>query len=71
VPVIDVLAVRVVNVPAAGVAPPITVPSTVPPSISGVFTSGLVRVLFVKVCVPVSVATVESIATVKVLVAPD
>ena len=70
VPVIDVLAVRVVNVPAAGVAPPITVLSIVPPSMSGVFTSGLVSVLFVKVCVPVSVATVESILTVTVLPEP-
>jgi hypothetical protein len=32
--------------------------------------TGLVSVLFVKVCVPVSVATVESILTVKVLEAP-
>ena len=32
--------------------------------------TGVVKVLFVKVWVPVSVATVESIATVKVLVAP-
>jgi hypothetical protein len=47
--------------------PPITVPSIVPPSMSGVFTSGLVSVLFVKVCVPVRVATVESIASVTVL----
>ena len=34
VPVIPVLAVTVVNVPAAGVAPPMTTPSAVPPLIS-------------------------------------
>ena len=38
-----------VNVPAAAVFPPITVPSTVPPSISGVLISGEVNVLFVRV----------------------
>jgi hypothetical protein len=70
VPVIEVFAVRVVNVPAAGVVPPITVLSIVPPSMSGVFTSGLVSVLLVKVCEPVSVATVESILTVIVLPEP-
>ena len=43
VPVIDVLAVRVVNVPAAGVAPPITVPSIVPPSMSGVLISVIIN----------------------------
>jgi len=31
---------------------------------------GVVNVLFVSICVPVNVATVESIATVRVLVAP-
>ena len=36
------VAVRVVNEPAAFVEPPITVSSIVPPSISGVFISGLV-----------------------------
>ena len=41
--------VTVVNEPAAFVVPPITVLSIVPPSISGVLISGLVKVLFVKV----------------------
>jgi hypothetical protein len=41
--------VNVVNVPAAAVEPPITVLSIVPPSMSGVFTSGDVKVLFVSV----------------------
>ena len=49
VPVIEVFAVKVVKVPAAGVVPPMTVPSIVPPSMSGVFTSGDVRVLLVSV----------------------
>ena len=40
-----------VKLPAAGFAPPITVPSTVPPSISGVLISGDVNVLLVKVSV--------------------
>ena len=40
--------------------------SAVPP-----FISGLVSVLFVKVCEPVKVATVESIATVNVFDDPD
>ena len=42
----------------------IVAPSIVPPSISGVLTSGLVSVLLSKVCVPESVVTVESIARV-------
>ena len=57
----------VVNVPAAGVFPPITIPSAVPPSISGVFISGLVSVLFVKVSVvsvPTKVAVVAGSVTV-------
>ena len=57
-------AAMVVKLPAAGVAPPITASSIAPPSISGALMSGLVRVLFVSVCEPVSVATVASIATV-------
>ena len=40
-----------VKVPAAALFPPITVPSTVPPSMSGVLISGEVRVLLVKVSV--------------------
>ena len=36
-----------------------------------VLNTGLVNVLFVSVCVPVNVATVESIATVRVLLEPD
>ena len=43
------LPVRVVNVPAAGVFPPMVAPSIAPPSISGVFMSGEVNVLFVRV----------------------
>ena len=43
------LPVRVVNVPAAGVFPPIVAPSIAPPSMSGVFISGEVNVLFVRV----------------------
>ena len=41
----------VVKVPAAALLPPITAPSTVPPSMSGVLISGDVRVLFVSVSV--------------------
>ena len=65
------VAETVVNDPAAAVEPPITVLSIVPPSMSGVFTSGDVSVLLVSVCVPVSVATVESIAKVTALPEPD
>ena len=65
--VIFPVAPTVVNDPAAAVAPPITVPSIVPPSMSGVFTSGEVRVLLVSVCEPVRVATVLSIASVTLL----
>ena len=43
--------VNAVKVPAAAVELPITVPSIVPPSMSGVFTSGDVSVLFVSVSV--------------------
>ena len=43
------LPVRVVNVPAAAVFPPIVAPSIAPPSISGVLISGEVSVLFVSV----------------------
>ena len=45
------LPARVVNVPAAGLFPPMVAPSIAPPSISGVLMSGEVRVLFVSVCV--------------------
>ena len=63
--VIDELAVKVVNVPAAAVEPPITALSTVPP-----FISGEVKVLFVKVCAPSVVAnTVPTCGSVNVLVA--
>ena len=58
--------VIVVNVPAAAEFPPITAPSTVPPSISGVLISGLVSVLFVKVSVvsvPIKVAVVAGNVT--------
>ena len=56
-----------VNAPAAGVVPPIAVLLIVPPvmagvAIVGVLIVGLSIVLFVSVCVPVGVATVESIA---------
>ena len=57
----------VVNVPAAAVFPPITIPSAVPPSISGVLMSGLVSVLLVKVSVvsvPTKVAVVAGSVTV-------
>ena len=57
----------VVNVPAAAVFPPITIPSAVPPSISGVLISGLVSVLFVKVSVvlaPIKVVDVAGNVTV-------
>ena len=47
--VMVLLAVMLVPVIAAAVEPPIMVPSIVPPSMSGVFTSGEVRVLFVSV----------------------
>ena len=58
-----------VNAPAAGVVPPIAVLLIVPPvmagvAIVGVLIVGLSIVLLVSVCVPVSVATVESIAIV-------
>ena len=59
-----------VNEPAAVEEPPMTVPSIVPPSMSGVFTSGDVRVLLVSVCEPVRVATVESMLKVTSLPEP-
>ena len=40
------------------------------PILNCVVITGLAKVLFVKVCEPVSVATVESIATVRVLLEP-
>ena len=57
----------VVKVPAAALFPPITAPSTVPPSISGVLMSGDVRVLFVSVSVvfaPIRVVEVVGRVTV-------
>jgi hypothetical protein len=50
-----------------------TVLLIVPPVTVGVFTTGLVKVLFVRVCEPVNVATVESIAIVPepVIVPPE
>ena len=64
----DVIATEV-NAPAAGVVPPIGVLLIVPPvnagvAIVGVLIIGLSIVLLVSVCVPVNVATVESIAIV-------
>ena len=67
--IVPVVIATEVNVPAAGVTPPITALLIVPPvkagvEIVGVLIVGLVSVLLVSVCVPVSVATVESIAIV-------
>jgi len=47
--VIDVFALKVVKVPAAGVLPPITALLIVPPAMVAVLIVGLVNVLFVKV----------------------
>ena len=74
VPVI-VVPVIVVPVMAAAVFAPITMPSAEPPSMSGVLMSGVVitgdtSVLLVRFCVPVRVATVASIFTVRVLPLP-
>ena len=50
----------------------IVVPDEIsPPLMSTVFSTGAVRVLLVKVCDPLSVATVESIAKVIALPLPD
>lgn len=64
--IVPVVIATEVNAPAAGVVPPIAVLLIVPPvtagvAIVGVLIVGLSIVLLVSVCVPVSVATVESI----------
>ena len=64
--IVPVVIATEVNVPAAGVVAPITALLIVPPvtagvAIVGVLIVGLVSVLLVSVCVPVKVATVESI----------
>ena len=53
-PVIVELALSVVTLAAAAELAPITAPSILPPSISGVLISGLVNVLLLSVCVAVS-----------------
>ena len=55
------LAVTCVNTPRFAEEPPINVPSIVPPSISGVLISGLVRVLFVNVSVAEMVDSLTSL----------
>ena len=64
------VAVKLVKVPALAVELPITVLSMVPPSISGVLITGLVKVLFVNVSVPSCVANLVPVeGNTKVLLA--
>ena len=74
-PITKDVPVMAVPVIAAGVLAPMIVPSMLPPSISGLLISGVVitgdtSVLLVRFCVPVRVATVESMLIVRVLLLP-